>query len=117
MVLQLGNLAEIRAADGALYFAAVVILTMLSAMSFDPRLIAEGKNPLQIDTKGERKISFREFAESQNRFRQLKRGFAAEYDAVIAEGERVVNQRYLYYKMLAEMDYTNFVGEIAKAAE
>jgi paraquat-inducible protein A len=38
-LIQLGNLAEIRAADGALYFAAVVILTMLSAMSFDPRLI------------------------------------------------------------------------------
>jgi len=84
---------------------------------FDPRLIAEGKNPLQIDTKGERKISFREFAESQNRFRQLKRGFAAEYDAVIDEGERVVNQRYLYYKMLGEMDYSNFIGEIAKSAE
>ena len=59
---------------------------------FDPRLIDEGKNPLQIDTRGEPKITFREFAEAQNRFRQLKRGFPAEYDAVIAEGEQVVRQ-------------------------
>ncbi|MGD8208076.1 MAG: paraquat-inducible protein A, partial [Thiohalocapsa sp.] len=38
-LIHMGNLADIRAADGALYFAAVVILTMLAAMSFDPRLI------------------------------------------------------------------------------
>lgn len=38
-LVQLGALARIEAGYGALYFAAVVILTMLSAISFDPRLI------------------------------------------------------------------------------
>jgi paraquat-inducible protein A len=38
-LVQLGNLASIEAGWGAVYFAAVVVLTMLSAMSFDPRLI------------------------------------------------------------------------------
>ena len=84
---------------------------------FDPRLIAEGKNPLQIDTKGEPKISFREFAENQNRFRQLKRGFADQYDDVMNQAEVVVRQRWQYYQKLAALDFSDFIGEVAKAAE
>ncbi|MCB1772059.1 MAG: paraquat-inducible protein A [Gammaproteobacteria bacterium] len=38
-LVQLGRVADIQAGDGALYFAAVVILTMLAAKTFDPRLI------------------------------------------------------------------------------
>lgn len=38
-LVQLGRLANVEAGDGALYFAAVVILTMLAAASFDPRLL------------------------------------------------------------------------------
>jgi len=38
-LVHLGNLASIRAEAGAVFFCAVVILTMFAAMSFDPRLI------------------------------------------------------------------------------
>ncbi len=38
-LVRLGNLASIEARAGAVFFCAVVILTMLAAMSFDPRLI------------------------------------------------------------------------------
>jgi paraquat-inducible protein A len=38
-LVRLGNLAEITPGVGALAFASVVVLTMLSAMSFDPRLM------------------------------------------------------------------------------
>lgn len=38
-LVQLGALAEIEAAAGAVHFAAVVVITILAAMSFDPRLI------------------------------------------------------------------------------
>lgn len=38
-LVRLGNLATIEAQPGAVFFAAVVILTMFAAMSFDPRLI------------------------------------------------------------------------------
>ena len=38
-LVQLGNLANVVAQPGAIFFAAVVVLTMLAAMSFDPRLI------------------------------------------------------------------------------
>jgi paraquat-inducible protein A len=38
-LVRLGNLASIEAKAGAVFFCAVVILTMFAAMSFDPRLI------------------------------------------------------------------------------
>ena len=38
-LVQVGNLATIEPAMGAVAFASVVILTMLAAMTFDPRLI------------------------------------------------------------------------------
>ena len=38
-MIQLGGLASVEAGWGAVFFSAVVILTMFAAMSFDPRLI------------------------------------------------------------------------------
>ena len=38
-LVRLGNLATIEAGAGAVFFGAVVVLTMLAAESFDPRLI------------------------------------------------------------------------------
>ena len=38
-LVKLGNLASIEARPGAVFFGAVVVLTMLAAESFDPRLI------------------------------------------------------------------------------
>lgn len=38
-LVSLGNLATIEAEPGAIFFAAVVVITMFAAMSFDPRLI------------------------------------------------------------------------------
>ncbi len=42
-LINLGAIAEVRAGQGALFFAAVVITTMLAAMSFDPRLIWDAR--------------------------------------------------------------------------
>ena len=38
-LVQMGNLATITAGWGALFFGAVVVLTIFAARSFDPRLI------------------------------------------------------------------------------
>jgi paraquat-inducible protein A len=38
-LVRLGYLTTIEAGPGILYFAAVVVITMLAAMTFDPRLI------------------------------------------------------------------------------
>jgi paraquat-inducible protein A len=44
-LVRLGNLATIEAELGAVFFAAVVILTMFAAMTFDPRLIWDAAEP------------------------------------------------------------------------
>lgn len=41
-LVQLGSVAKVEAAPGAIFFAAVVVLTMFAAMTFDPRLIWDG---------------------------------------------------------------------------
>jgi paraquat-inducible protein A len=38
-LVQLGNVMSIEPGVGAICFAGVVVLTMLAAMSFDPRLV------------------------------------------------------------------------------
>jgi paraquat-inducible protein A len=38
-LVRLGNLASIEAQPGAIFFGAVVVITMFAAMTFDPRLI------------------------------------------------------------------------------
>jgi paraquat-inducible protein A len=44
-LVHLGNLANIEAQVGAVYFAAVVVITLFAAMSFDPRLIWDTAEP------------------------------------------------------------------------
>jgi len=41
-LVKLGSLADIEAAPGAVHFAAVVVITVFAAISFDPRLIWDG---------------------------------------------------------------------------
>ncbi|MET0209959.1 MAG: paraquat-inducible protein A [Burkholderiaceae bacterium] len=51
-LVQLRSIASIEAGTGALAFGAVVVLTMLASLSFDPRLIwdaAEAEQPPQAD--------------------------------------------------------------------
>jgi paraquat-inducible protein A len=45
-LVNLGNLATIKAGLGAAFFAAVVVITIFAAMSFDPRLIWDAKETL-----------------------------------------------------------------------
>jgi paraquat-inducible protein A len=45
-LVNLGALATIQAGPAALFFAAVVVTTMLAAMSFDPRLIWDAKEKM-----------------------------------------------------------------------
>jgi len=43
-LVQVRSLAQIRAEPGAMAFGAVVVLTMLAALSFDPRLIWDARD-------------------------------------------------------------------------
>ena len=44
-LVELGTVADIDAGPAALFFAIVVIITMIAAMSFDPRLIWDAQEP------------------------------------------------------------------------
>jgi paraquat-inducible protein A len=48
-LVKLGNLAMVEAEAGAIFFAAVVVITMFAAMTFDPRLIWD-----TVETQDER---------------------------------------------------------------
>jgi len=82
---------------------------------YDPRRIDEGKNPLQLDMK-DPTISFRDYALTENRFRRLLREFPEEAERVLAEAELEVRRRYLYYKMLSELDFAEFMAQAPAAA-
>ncbi len=69
---------------------------------YDPRLVAEGKNPLQLDSK-EPTIGFEEFANSENRFRVLKKNNPENADKLLAASAKDAATRYDLYKKLAEM--------------
>jgi len=69
---------------------------------YDPRLAAEGKNPLQMDSK-EPSISFAEFAGNQNRFRVLKKTNPENAEALMEASAKDTATRYDLYKKLAEM--------------
>ena len=45
-LVKLGTMATIEAGPGAMFFASVVILTMIAARTFDPRLIWDVKEPV-----------------------------------------------------------------------
>ena len=49
-LVHLGAVAEVEARLGAVFFAGVVILTMLSARTFDPRLIWDNVAPANVKT-------------------------------------------------------------------
>ncbi len=69
---------------------------------YDPRLAAEGKNPLQLDSKAP-SIEFEEFANSENRFRVLKKNNPEQADQLLKASAKDTASRYALYKKLAEM--------------
>ncbi len=69
---------------------------------FDPRLAAQGKNPLQLDSK-EPTISFEEYASLENRYRVLKKANPEVAARLMAEANKFTASRYDLFKKLAEM--------------
>jgi len=69
---------------------------------YDPRLAAQGKNPLQLDSK-EPTLSFEEYAYGENRYRVLKKANPEVAARLMEEANKVTATRYDLYKKLAEM--------------
>ena len=69
---------------------------------YDPRRIAEGKNPFQLDSKEPDTDKVMDFLMGENRFASLKNNFPDQADALYAKEVEDVKARYARYKKLAE---------------
>ncbi|HKL26400.1 MAG TPA: pyruvate:ferredoxin (flavodoxin) oxidoreductase, partial [Desulfuromonadales bacterium] len=69
---------------------------------YDPRLAAEGKNPLQLDSKAPT-LDFETFANNQNRFRVLKKNNPEHADELLKASGQDAVKRYNLYKQLSEL--------------
>ena len=69
---------------------------------YDPRRIAEGKNPFQLDSKEPDTDKLMDFLMGENRFASLKNNFPEKADALYAKEIADVKARYAKYKRMAE---------------
>ena len=69
---------------------------------YDPRRIAEGKNPFQLDSPEPDTSKLMDFLMGENRFASLKNNFPAKADALYAKEIEDVKTRYARYRKLAE---------------
>jgi len=74
---------------------------------YNPDLVAQGKNPLQLDSKAP-SITYADYAYQQTRFRTLKTSMPERAEMLIKAAQREADRHYGIYKQLAEMDYSAF---------
>jgi len=72
---------------------------------YNPDLIAQGKNPLQLDSK-EPKLSFEEYAYAETRYRSLKSKDPERAQMLIKLGQQDCNRRWHLYSQMAKMDFS-----------
>jgi len=75
-------------------------------LRFNPALLAEGKNPLTLDSK-EPSISFEEYSYGENRFRSLKNSNPEAAKTFLDQAQKDVKFRYNLYKALADLKMEN----------
>ena len=71
---------------------------------YDPRRAAEGKNPLQLDSK-DTTIPLKDFMDSETRFRSLKTLDPARAEMLLKLAEEFAKNRFRYYKQLAALEW------------
>ena len=74
---------------------------------YNPDLIKQGKNPLQLDSK-DPSIPFEEYAKKENRYKMLMKSNPEEAKRLIEESQKDINKRFNLYKQLASIDYSKF---------
>ena len=72
---------------------------------YDPRRIAGGKNPLQLDSKAP-KLDIKEYMYNEVRFRMLTRSKPAEAERLLELARADAVARWNQYKQMSEMDYS-----------
>ena len=71
-------------------------------LRFDPRLEAEGKNPLQLDSKAPNFENFKQFLLSENRFLQLSKVNPANAESLMAKCEADAKKRRARLERMAK---------------
>ncbi len=82
---------------------------------YDPRLAAEGKNPLQIDSKPPT-IPLEQYAYNEARFKMLTKMNPEVAKDLMTKGQKDVLDRQDLYRQMAEMKTTSPVQTVAPAA-
>ncbi|MEI7836146.1 MAG: thiamine pyrophosphate-dependent enzyme, partial [Planctomycetota bacterium] len=72
---------------------------------FDPRLRAEGKNPLQLDSKAP-SVPLQDYIYNETRFQMLTKAAPERAAQLLALGQAEVQSRRKFYEHLAAMDYS-----------
>ena len=70
---------------------------------FNPDLVAQGKNPLSLDSK-DPTTEFSDFAKGENRWKVLMKSNPEASEALIKKGTEGVNRTYCLLKKLAELE-------------
>lgn len=72
---------------------------------YNPDLAAQGKNPLQLDSKAP-SISFEDYAYGENRYRVLKKNNPKTAASLIKQANQWTARRYALYQQMAKMSYS-----------
>ena len=75
-------------------------------LRFDPRLAAEGKNPLVLDSKEPNWDLYDQYLMSETRYAQLKNVNPTEAEALLAKNKAEAMRRYKMYQRYLSMDYS-----------
>ena len=76
---------------------------------YDPRRIAEGKNPLQIDSKEPQWEKYHDFLLSENRYQQLVKTNPEAAERLLHANLIDAKRRWATYKRMAAMDYSEVI--------
>ncbi|MFH1460177.1 MAG: pyruvate:ferredoxin (flavodoxin) oxidoreductase [Candidatus Omnitrophota bacterium] len=72
---------------------------------YNPDLIAQGKNPMQLDSKAP-SIPLAEYIYNENRFNALKKMNPQRAEMLLKKAQEEVNRRFKMYEYLAKMEYS-----------
>lgn len=76
---------------------------------YNPALIAQGQNPLTIDSK-EPSIPLEQYIYNETRYRMLVQADEARAETLLKQAQEDVKRRWEYYKQMAAMHYGNGHG-------
>ena len=77
---------------------------------YDPRLAEEGKNPLQLDSKGP-KIPLEDYAYNETRYKMLKKSYPERAEKLMKLAQQDVNEHWKVYEQMASFNPENGSSE------